>query len=32
MESGHVVAGAPKVFVELLAALKPHLTPALREL
>jgi myo-inositol-1(or 4)-monophosphatase len=30
MESGHVVAGNPKVFVELLQTLSRHLTPALR--
>jgi myo-inositol-1(or 4)-monophosphatase len=30
MKSGHVVAGAPKVFVELLGVLAPHLTPGLR--
>jgi myo-inositol-1(or 4)-monophosphatase len=30
MKSGHIVAGAPKVFVELLQRLAPHLTPALR--
>lgn len=30
MTSGDVVAGAPKVFVELLGALAPHLTPALK--
>jgi myo-inositol-1(or 4)-monophosphatase len=30
MESGNVVAGNPKVFVEMLKLLGPHLTPALR--
>jgi myo-inositol-1(or 4)-monophosphatase len=30
MKSGHIVAGAPKVFVELLKLLAYHLTPALR--
>jgi myo-inositol-1(or 4)-monophosphatase len=30
METGHVVAGSPKVFVELLRAIEPHLTPALK--
>ncbi len=30
LKSGHVVAGNPKVFVQLLQALQPHLTPALR--
>ena len=29
MQSGHIVAGTPKVFVELLQILAPHLTPAL---
>src|SRR5262245_15672396 len=31
METGHVVAGNPKVFVELLKAIEPHLTPALKK-
>ena len=30
MQTGHVVAGSPKVFVELLRAIEPHLTPALK--
>ncbi len=30
LESGHVVAGAPKVFVPLLQTIAPHLTPALK--
>lgn len=30
LRSGHVVAGNPKVFVQLLQALAPHLTPALK--
>jgi len=30
METGNVVAGTPKVFVELLNAISPHLTPALK--
>jgi myo-inositol-1(or 4)-monophosphatase len=30
MKSGNIVAGAPKVFVELLQRLAPHLTPSLR--
>jgi myo-inositol-1(or 4)-monophosphatase len=30
METGNVVAGSPKVFVELLKALAPHLTPVLK--
>jgi len=30
LKSGHVVAGTPKVFVQLLQALSPHVTPALR--
>src|SRR5574340_12133 len=30
MESGNVVAGNPKVFVEMLKLLAPHLTPALK--
>jgi myo-inositol-1(or 4)-monophosphatase len=30
MTCGHIVAGAPKVFVELLQLLAPHLTPELR--
>jgi len=31
METGNVVAGNPKVFVELLNAISPHLTPALKK-
>ncbi len=31
LKSGHVVAGTPKVFAQLLQALSPHLTPALRQ-
>ncbi|MBI5329057.1 MAG: inositol monophosphatase [Betaproteobacteria bacterium] len=30
LKSGNVVAGSPKVFVPLLQAIQPHLTPALR--
>jgi myo-inositol-1(or 4)-monophosphatase len=30
METGNIVAGAPKVFVEMLKQLAPHLTPPLR--
>lgn len=30
LQSGHVVAGTPKVFAQLLQALSPHVTPALR--
>lgn len=30
LKSGHVVAGNPKVFAQLLQTLTPHLTPALR--
>ena len=30
LETGNVVAGSPKVFVELLRAIEPHLTPALK--
>jgi len=30
LQSGHVVAGNPKVFVQLLQALQPHLTEALK--
>ena len=30
LETGNVVAGTPKVFVELLNAISPHLTPALK--
>jgi myo-inositol-1(or 4)-monophosphatase len=30
METGHIVGGNPKVFVELLRAIEPRLTPALR--
>jgi myo-inositol-1(or 4)-monophosphatase len=30
METGHVVGGNPKVFVELLKAIEPRLTPALK--
>jgi len=31
MQTGHVIAGTPKVFVELLKAIEPHLTPALKQ-
>ena len=31
LKSGHVVAGNPKVFVQLLQALQPHLTAELRD-
>jgi myo-inositol-1(or 4)-monophosphatase len=31
LETGNIVAGNPKVFFELLQALSPHLTPALRK-
>jgi myo-inositol-1(or 4)-monophosphatase len=31
LETGNIVAGTPKVFVELLQAITPHLTPALRK-
>ncbi len=31
MDTGNVVAGSPKVFVELLKAISPHLTPALKK-
>ena len=30
LQTGHVVAGTPKVFAQLLQALAPHLTPALK--
>lgn len=30
LESGHIVAGTPKVFVQLLQVITPHVTPALR--
>jgi myo-inositol-1(or 4)-monophosphatase len=30
LKSGHVVAGSPKVFAQLLQAIAPHLTPALK--
>ena len=30
LKSGHVVAGTPKVFAQLLQTLQPHVTPALR--
>jgi myo-inositol-1(or 4)-monophosphatase len=30
LKSGNIVAGSPKVFVQLLQAIQPHLTPALR--
>jgi myo-inositol-1(or 4)-monophosphatase len=30
LESGHVVAGTPKVFAQLLQAIAPHVTPALK--
>ncbi len=31
MQSGNIVAAAPKVFVELLKTIAPHLTPALKQ-
>jgi myo-inositol-1(or 4)-monophosphatase len=31
MQTGHIIAGTPKVFVELLKAIEPHLTPALKK-
>ena len=31
LETGNVVAGSPKVFVELLRAISPHLTPVLKQ-
>jgi myo-inositol-1(or 4)-monophosphatase len=31
LETGNVVAGSPKVFVELLHAITPHLTPVLKQ-
>jgi myo-inositol-1(or 4)-monophosphatase len=30
LKSGHVVAGTPKVFAQLIQAIGPHLTPALK--
>jgi myo-inositol-1(or 4)-monophosphatase len=30
LQSGQIVAGSPKIFAQLVAALRPHLTPALR--
>ena len=30
MESGRIVAGNPKIFVQLLQAIKPHITDSLR--
>ncbi len=30
LETGNIIAGNPKVFVELLQAISPHLTPALK--
>ncbi len=30
LQSGHVVAGTPKVFAQLLQAISPHVTPALK--
>jgi myo-inositol-1(or 4)-monophosphatase len=30
LKSGHVVAGTPKVFAQLLQAIQPHVTPALK--
>jgi myo-inositol-1(or 4)-monophosphatase len=30
METGNIVAGNPKIFVEMLKALAPHLTPQLK--
>jgi myo-inositol-1(or 4)-monophosphatase len=32
LERGHIVAGNPKIFAQLLQAIQPHLTPALRGL
>jgi len=31
LETGNVIAGSPKVFVELLHAISPHLTPVLKQ-
>ena len=31
MQSGRIVAGNPKIFVQLLQAIKPHITPDLRD-
>ena len=31
LETGNIIAGNPKVFVELLKAISPHLTPSLRK-
>lgn len=30
LRNGHVVAGNPKVFAQLLQAIDPHVTPALK--
>ena len=30
LESGHIVGGSPKIFAQLIQALAPHLTPALK--
>jgi len=30
MQSGNIIAGSPKIFAQLVQALEPHLTPALR--
>jgi len=30
LERGHIVAGSPKIFTQLLQVIQPHLTPALR--
>ena len=30
MQSGQIIAGSPKIYEQLIATLKPHLTPALR--
>jgi myo-inositol-1(or 4)-monophosphatase len=30
LKSGHVVAGSPKVFAQLLQTITPHVTPALK--
>ncbi|MGH8649205.1 MAG: inositol monophosphatase family protein, partial [Burkholderiales bacterium] len=30
LETGNIIAGNPKVFVELLRAMSPHLTPVLK--
>jgi len=30
LKSGNIVAGSPRIFVQLLQTIQPHLTPALR--